>query len=287
MRDRVAIIWVSYHSTDDLGVSLASARSASTAALEFHVVNNAPGDPGIAALAAAHPDVSIVEAGDNLGYGRAVNLAAAGLAPEVDWILIVNPDTEFEPGSIDELLRVAGEREDAALFGPRIIDGDGSVYPSARALPSLRVGVGHALFARFWPNNRWSTTYRRSDLTSPELSEPRATGWLSGACLLIRRSVFDAVGGFDDRYFMYFEDVDLGRRVGETGAVNLYVPSARMTHVGGQSTKRHSRTMIVVHHRSAYLYLAEKYHGWYLWPLRAALRVGLAVRARISSHGAR
>lgn len=287
MTATVAAIWVSYHSSADLEVSVASARSSSRRELECIVVNNASGDPDLEAFAERHPDVRVIDANDNLGYGRAVNLAAATLGPEIEWILIVNPDTEFSDGAIDELLRVADRSPDAAAFGPRIMDPDGTVYPSARALPSLRVGAGHALFARFWPDNRWSTAYRRSDLTSPDLVEPVVTGWLSGACVLVRRAVFDRIGGFDPRYFMYFEDVDLGKRVGESGATSLYVPSARVTHIGGQSTKRHSSDMVVIHHRSAYLYLAEKYSAWYFWPVRVVLRVGLAARAFISSRGAR
>jgi N-acetylglucosaminyl-diphospho-decaprenol L-rhamnosyltransferase len=283
MSGPTAVVSVSYYSTGDLDQSILSARAASTHPLGVFVVNNAADDSEMSSFAAAHPDVVVFEAGANLGYGRAVNFAVRQLGPEFEWILVVNPDTEFSSGAIDELLRVARAHSEAAAFGPRIVDADGSVYPSARALPSLRVGAGHALFARFWPDNRFSNRYRRADLTSPELTEPTATGWLSGACLLVRRSVFDEIGGFDERFFMYFEDVDLGKRIGETGALNLYVPSAMITHVGGQSTKRHSRRMIVAHHRSAYLYLEKKYRGWYLWPLRFALRVALAARARIST----
>jgi N-acetylglucosaminyl-diphospho-decaprenol L-rhamnosyltransferase len=278
---------VSYYSTSDLEASVVSIREASSKELELVVVDNADGDPELGRLLERHPEIHVIDAQGNVGYGRAVNLAAARLSPEIDWILIVNPDTVFTKGAVDELLRVAEIHPEAGALGPRIVDPDGSVYPSARALPSLRVGIGHALFARFWPDNRWSTAYRRSDLTAPQLTDPVPTGWLSGACVLVRRPLFDSIGGFDPRYFMYFEDVDLGKRIGEARAVNLYVPSARVTHIGGQSTKRHSRRMIVVHHRSAFLYLSEKYSGWYLWPVRAVLRVALAARAFISSRGSR
>jgi N-acetylglucosaminyl-diphospho-decaprenol L-rhamnosyltransferase len=283
MTGSIAMISVSYYSTRDLDHSIRSARAATSQPLSVFVVNNAQDDTDIEAFAASHPDVELIEAGSNLGYGRALNLAVDRLDPEFEWVLVVNPDTEFTEGSIDEMLRVAHNAPDAAAFGPRILDSDGSVYPSARALPSLRVGAGHALLARFWPDNRFSAAYRRADLTSLELVDPTPTGWLSGACLLIRRDVYEAIGGFDDRFFMYFEDVDLGKRIGERGALNLYVPTAVITHVGGQSTRRNSRRMIIVHHRSAYLYLQKKYEGWYLWPLRVALRIALAARARISS----
>lgn len=285
MSPRIAAVWVSYHSAADLEASVASVRDAAHEAVELIVVDNASGDPELASVVQQHPEVRVLDAQGNLGYGRAVNLAAARLAPEIEWILIVNPDTVFAPGAVDELLRVAEEHPEAGAFGPRIVDAQGEIYPSARALPSLRVGIGHAVFSRIWPSNPWSAAYRRSDLTSRELTDPVTTGWLSGACLLIRRPLFDAIGGFDPRYFMYFEDVDLGKRIGEAGAASLYVPSAVVTHIGGQSTKRHSRRMIVVHHRSAYLYLSRKYAAWYLWPVRTALRISLAIRAYVSSRG--
>ena len=109
---------------------------------------------------------------------------------------------------------------------------------------------------------------------------PRPVGWLSGSCLLVRRSAFDAIGGFDEGYFMYFEDVDLGYRLGKAGWGNLYEPTAVVTHIGGRSTASVRSSMLRTHHRSAGRFLQQKYRGWHLAPLRWTLRVGLELRAR-------
>jgi N-acetylglucosaminyl-diphospho-decaprenol L-rhamnosyltransferase len=180
------------------------------------------------------------------------------------------------PGSIDRLLETGSSDQAIAAIGPAVLNPDGSVYPSARAVPSLRTGVGHALFANLWQRNPWTLAYRRE--TDPS-DERRDAGWLSGSCLLVRRSAFDAIGGFDDGYFMYFEDVDLGFRFGKAGFRNVYEPAASVTHVGAHSTGESAR-MVRAHHDSARRFLSKKYAGWWLWPVRATLAVGLAIRSR-------
>jgi N-acetylglucosaminyl-diphospho-decaprenol L-rhamnosyltransferase len=110
---------------------------------------------------------------------------------------------------------------------------------------------------------------------------------LSGSCLLLRRTAFESVGGFDSRYFMYFEDVDLGDRLGRAGWLNVYVPSAEVTHLGGHSTSRVSEQMLAEHHRSTYRYLADRHCGPLYAPLRLALRAGLAGRLQLVGRAAR
>jgi N-acetylglucosaminyl-diphospho-decaprenol L-rhamnosyltransferase len=274
----VAIVTVSYHSEDVLPAMLDSIPDAITERYDVVVVDNAS-DPALDAVIAGRPDVRRFDPRANLGYGGAVN-AARPLLGNAEWILVVNPDVVFEPGSIDALVSRGRESTDVGSLGPLITGADGTPYPSARKLPSLRTGVGHALFVRFWPENPWTASYREDDAPA---SETRDAGWLSGACLLVRREAFDAVGGFDDGFFMYFEDVDLGRRLGLAGWRNVFEPAARITHSGAHSTAKESARMLDAHHRSAYRYLAKRYHNWYLWPVRVVLRVALAARRRVTS----
>jgi N-acetylglucosaminyl-diphospho-decaprenol L-rhamnosyltransferase len=112
-------------------------------------------------------------------------------------------------------------------------------------------------------------------------------GWLSGACLLLRREAFEAVGGFDEDYFMFFEDVDLGERLGRAGRPSVYVPSAQVVHVGGVSWKARPAAMISAHHRSAERYLHRRYARWYHWPVRAAVSLGLRAREAVELRAAR
>ena len=274
--ETVGVVIVAYRSAPVIGELLASLSTATRRGVRIVVVDNSPADDGLAAIVAATPGAELLPARDNPGYGGAVNRGVAALGP-TRWVVVSNPDIVVAAGAVDELIAAAERHPDAGTLGPLIRDDDGTVYPSARNLPSLRTGVGHAAFVRVWPSNPWTRRYRNDR----EVSE-RAAGWLSGAFLLVDRSAFDEIEGFDAAYFMYFEDVDLGRRMGQTGRRNYYVPTAAVTHAGAESTKHVQRAMIVAHHRSAYRFLASKYHAWYLWPLRAALRVGLAFRARVA-----
>jgi N-acetylglucosaminyl-diphospho-decaprenol L-rhamnosyltransferase len=277
----VAVVIVTHFSGDHLADCLVSIPAASSTPTPTVVIDNATTDDSVRSVASGFP-VTLIETGENLGYGRAVNRAAATLGPEIEWILVTNPDTVFRPGAIDAMLEVGSSDSSIGSVGPRITNADGSVYPSARGLPSLRTGTGHALFAKTWPSNPWTARYLQSSVYDREGAAPVAAGWLSGACVLVRRSAFDAIGGFDPRFFMYFEDVDLGKSLGEAGWINLYAPSATVEHAGGQSTKRYSRRMLIAHHASAAAYLDKKYNAWYLWPLRKALHAGLYLRSRLS-----
>jgi N-acetylglucosaminyl-diphospho-decaprenol L-rhamnosyltransferase len=109
----------------------------------------------------------------------------------------------------------------------------------------------------------------------------RDAGWLSGACVLVRRSVYEQIGGFDEGYFMYFEDVDLGMRIGRAGFRNVYDPGAWVVHAGGHSTQGASERMVRAHHDSAHRFLSRKYPGPLLWPIRATLGLGLRLRSTL------
>jgi N-acetylglucosaminyl-diphospho-decaprenol L-rhamnosyltransferase len=104
---------------------------------------------------------------------------------------------------------------------------------------------------------------------------------LSGACVLVRKSAFDEIGGFDTGFFMYFEDVDLGYRLGKSGHRNVYEPAAVVTHTGAHSTNSDSGRMITAHHESARRFLNKKYSGPLLWPVRVVLRIGLQLRSAL------
>ncbi len=281
--DRVAVIVVAYGSDDVLPAFLGSVAVASRALLDVVVVDNRP-EPGrvTAGLADAHGARYLPLPG-NPGYGGAINAAARQLGTEPDWLLICNPDVVLESGSVDILLAAAQADDRIAAVGPRILDAEGRVYPSARSIPSLRTGAGHALLGRVWPTNPWTRRYRRDDTTTHPVA--REAGWLSGACLLVRRTAFTAVSGFDESYFMYFEDVDLGYRLGRAGWRNRYEPAAIVRHEGGTSTAAVSEAMVRAHHRSAERFLRNRYPGAALAPIRLALGAGLRARAWLTLRG--
>lgn len=275
--DELAVVTVTYSPGDTLEVFLDSLKAATARPARVVLADNGSVD-GAPERAAERDGVELLRIGENVGYGTAANRAVAGLGPEVGWIVVANPDLVWGDGAIDTLLEAAGRWPRAGALGPLIREPDGTVYPSARLLPSLGHGAGHAVLGRVWPGNPWTQTYRQAAAAIGE----RTAGWLSGSCILVRRSAFDSVDGFDPRYFMYFEDVDLGDRLGRAGWLNVYVPTAEVVHTGGVSTSKPevSARMLAEHHRSAYRYLADRHPGVRHAPLRAAVRAGLAVRAR-------
>ncbi len=276
------MVTVTYSPGETLETFLDSVGKATSRPLQVLLVDNGSTD-GAPERAMRRDGVQLLRIGENVGYGSAANRGVVEFGSEVGWVVVANPDIEWHPGSLDELLAAGDRWPRAGALGPLIRQLGGAVYPSARLLPALGRGVGHALLGPVWPGNRWTTTYRQSDTALGE----RTAEWLSGSCLLLRRAAFESVGGFDSRYFMYFEDVDLGDRLGRAGWLNIYVPTAEVTHLGGHATSRVSDLMVAEHHRSTYRYLADRYPGPLCAPLRLALRAGLAGRSELVRRAAR
>ncbi|MFI2753053.1 glycosyltransferase family 2 protein [Cellulomonas sp. P22] len=277
----IRVICVVYHPGPELEDFATSLESATSAPVELVFVDNGTDDTVTRHVAAAH-GARVLVPGTNLGYGGGANAGAADA--ETPWLVVANSDLVWGPGSLDQLVDAASRHPGAGSFGPALLNLDGTVYPSARELPSLTQGAGHAVFSRVWPTNPWTLAYQQRQQVA---GEERTAGWLSGACLLVRREAFEAVGGFDTSYFMFFEDLDLGERLGLAGWHNVYVPTARVTHVGGTSWRERPARMISAHHASAGLYLTRRYHRWFEWPVRVAVRAGLKAREMLELRAAR
>ena len=279
----VAVVTVTYSSGDHLQAFLASLAGATAATPQVVIADNGSTDDSLERAQRDHPDVMILHTGANIGYGAAANRGVAEIDPAVEFVIVANPDVEWTPGSIDELIAVARRHPRAGSVGPLIREPDGSVYPSARSVPDVVSGTGHALAGLVWKNNPWTAAYRHLD---EEIGE-RSVGWLSGSCLLLRRAAFDSVNGFDSRYFMYMEDVDLGDRLGRAGWLNVYAPSAEIIHRKGHVAGADPEAMLPAHHRSAYRFQADRHPGPRWAPLRGALAAGLWVRSKVTVTAAR
>jgi N-acetylglucosaminyl-diphospho-decaprenol L-rhamnosyltransferase len=278
----VGVVAVTYSPGDTLAAMLDSLPAACSRPVSVVLADNGSTDGSVEA-AATRPGVRLLRTGGNLGYGAAANAGVQVLDPAIDWVVVTNPDLVFGERAIDALLAAAARHPEAGAFGPTIATPDGNVYPSARHLPSIGAGVGHALLGWWWPTNPWTRAYRQ------DAGEPveRPAGWLSGSCLLLRRKAFAEIDGFDPGYFMYFEDVDLGDRLAKAGWSSWYCPSAVAVHRGGHATERAPAAMSNAHHRSAYRYLSRKYQAPWQAPLRWALFAGLTARAVLSRRFAK
>lgn len=285
--EALPVVTVTYSPGWHLDRFLASLSLATDRPVRVVLADNGSTDGAPEEAAQRYPNVQLLHTGSNLGYGGAINAGVALLDAEggerSEFLIVANPDVQWGPGSIEALLDAAARWPRAATLGPLIREPDGSVYPSARHLPSLVRGGMHAVVGPVWPNNPWTRAYRQERLEPSE----RPVGWLSGACLLVRRAAFDAIGGFDERYFLYMEDVDLGDRLAKAGWLNVYVPSAEVLHQKGHATGKDPARNLAAHHRSTYTYLADRHTGWWRAPLRWSMRGALAVRSHLAVRNAR
>ncbi|MCV7227155.1 glycosyltransferase family 2 protein [Mycolicibacterium komossense] len=286
--DDLPVVTVTYSPGSHLERFLSSLTLATDRPVHVVMADNGSTDGAPEAAVERFDNVRLLRTGANLGYGSAVNLAVASLdatstAGASEFVVIVNPDVVWGPGSIDALMEAAERWPQAAAFGPLIRDPDGSVYPSARHLPSIIRGGMHAVVGPVWKRNPWTAAYRQERIEPSE----RPVGWLSGSCLLVRRAAFESIGGFDERYFMYMEDVDLGDRFGRAGWQNIYVPAAEILHDKGHSTGKDPARNLAAHHTSTYTYLSDRHAGWQRAPLRVAMKIALVARSRLAVRKAR
>ena len=244
-------------------------------ASEVVIVDNGSGDGSVDRVRVRYPDLTVVVPGRNLGYGSAANRGVA--ATTASLVLVSNPDLEVRPGTLAALVRALDDRP--CLGTGRTADphSGGGPVPVCPPVPHLIDAGGHALLGIFAPDNRFTRSYQRNELDGT-IVDPVEVDWVSGACFLVRRSAFEQVGGFDESYFMYAEDVDLCWRLGRAGWRAAYVPAAEVIHRQGVSTDHHPYRMIFEHHRSLLRFAARSTEGWrrVLLPL---VVIGIGARA--------
>jgi N-acetylglucosaminyl-diphospho-decaprenol L-rhamnosyltransferase len=267
---RVDAVVVNYNARDELIECVRSLRAEGVA--DITVVDNGSGDGSGDSLARADPEARLVDTRANLGYGGGANRGLAQGHREL--VLVCNADVVVRAGTLAALVSALDSRPDLALVGPRLINPDGTLYPSARTFPSLVDAIGHGFLGLVTPRNRFSRSYKMLDW---DHAGTRDVDWVSGSFFLARRKALDELGGFDVSYFMYLEDVDLCWRLGRAGWGVAYEPSGCVLHVQGVSTDQHPYRMIVAHHQSLLRFAWRTTSGWrrLLLPIVA---VGLAVR---------
>jgi GT2 family glycosyltransferase len=194
------------------------------------VVDNASPDDSVATI--ADLDVDIVRSERNGGFSYGCNLGAARASAE--FLLFLNPDARIEPAALEALIAALRADENVGLVGPRLLEPGDELAYSVRRWPSNGTTFAQALFLhRVWPRADWSDELVR-DAASYE--HDHDVEWLSGACMLVRRELYEQIGGFDERFFLYCEDTDICRRVWDAGRRVRFVSEAVVRHVGGASS---------------------------------------------------
>ncbi|MGE5644767.1 MAG: glycosyltransferase family 2 protein [Acidobacteriota bacterium] len=197
-----------------------------------------------------YPAVTILENGENLGFARGNN---AGIrASSGEYVLILNPDTIIHDRALEKFVAFADRYPGAGAFGCRVLNRDGSLQRSARPFPSVIGDWIAALYLR--PLAFVSSAFVSDTYTGWNGDSERPIDWQSGCCVMFRRDVLNALGGFDDQFFYHYEEVDLCRRVWGAGRPILYTPDAVITHLGGQSVGRFPIRFELEKYRNRYRY---------------------------------
>ncbi|MGA3183914.1 MAG: glycosyltransferase family 2 protein [Candidatus Dormibacteria bacterium] len=259
----VVAVVVTYCSGRDAGACFASLAGQLEATDRLAVIDNDSPDGSAERIAATLrsqeglPEWRFIRSRSNQGFGRACN-AAAAIWPRHD-VLLLNPDAMVTPDALDRLRQTLASDPKVGAVGPRIVRLDGSAEPGARrSLPSPGVALGRLLRLDRVSPRRFGAYNRLGE--DPLVVADIGAG--SGCCVLIRRAAWDQIGGFDPRFFMYGEDLDLFCRLGEAGWRVRYQPAATVRHRKAGSTEEHRARMIVEFHRAMWQYYRKHHlHG--------------------------
>ncbi|HEY6868076.1 MAG TPA: glycosyltransferase family 2 protein, partial [Candidatus Eisenbacteria bacterium] len=174
------------------------------------------------------------------------------------FVAVMNPDCELEPDALARLVAELRAHDDLAIVGPRILNPDRSLEYSARGFPEAMTFLfnRYSLMTKLFPRNRWSRRYLLSDWDHASV---RDVDWVTGACMMVRRAAIEQVGGMDEAFFMFNEDVDWCRRMRLAGWTITYVPSAEILHHVGASRGPVTARVIVERHRGMIHYF-RKHH---------------------------
>ena len=204
-----------------------------------------------------YPDVRWLPQTTNSGFSAGVNLAARHAS--APYLYLVNPDAIVDDGTPAAMAGYLAGQPGVAVVGSRVLDADGAIQGSARRFPGVSTLAGgrRSLLTRLFPGNAFT---RRNILSGSHVTAPIRVDWVSGASLMVRREAFALVGGMDERFFLYWEDADLCRRLAARGLSTVYYPGASVTHLVGRSS-RNSPRAVIAFHRSAYRYFAKHARG--------------------------
>ena len=272
------VVIVSYRCEELLRDCLTSLRAHPPAApMHVHVVDNASGDGTAEMVRREFGQFELTENPRNLGFSAANNVGIrAGAAP---YVLALNPDTRITPGALDALLELMSARPEVAISGPRLVRPDGSFdHASRRSFPTPLAALGH--FSGL--GRRSGAPEVLAQYRAPEVDSGRVDA-VNGAFMLIRRSALEQVGGFDERYWMYMEDLDLCYRLARAGWTTWYEPSVTVVHVkAGTSGAHRSPALNRAFHYGMYRFYRDHYARDRGALTNAAVELGIAAKLLVA-----
>ena len=248
---------------------------------EIFVIDNASADKSAEMVRQQYPQFKLIANNENLGFAKANNQALKQVTGQ--YILLLNPDTEILPGALGGLIDFLDKHPQAGVVAPQLINTDGSVQVSCRAFPSF-IGMLSELIgiSRFMPPGSKLRSYKMRDW---QHDDERQVDQPEGACLLIKKEIFDKVGFFDEDYFMLFEEVDWCYRVKQAGWQIWFTPAAKVIHHMGQAIKQVKEKMILSSHKGMYRYWYKHHrHGKWYWDATVSGALMLLAYIRIVGY---
>jgi GT2 family glycosyltransferase len=224
---------------------------------EVWVVDNDSRDGTLEMLQERYPTVSVIKNSSNTGVAPARNQITERARGR--YLIFLDVDTRVLPGALKTLGEVMDQHPEVAIGGPKLLYGDGTLQLSCRPFPSpLNILIEGTSLRDYLPNSRFVRDYTMEEWDHAELRE---VDWMYGACLIIRRSILDRLGNFDEGFFYLYEDIDLCFRAKKLGMKVIYIPQAEVIHYLERERKTILHPRIVVHIRSILRYLRKDYYG--------------------------
>ena len=251
----VSIILVNYNGSNFLFECLISIQQlVDDLAFEVIIVDNFSMDDSIKNIENNFPSATLICNQSNLGFAKANNLAVKH--SHCEHLLFLNTDTILTENSPQILSDYLQQHQDVGAVSPQLTFRDGSYQLSCGKLPNLAIEFIDKI--RYGLDQKWHRIF--GNLYSKQYSSIQEVGWLTGACLMIRRDVFEQLGGFDESFFMYFEDKDICKRVNEAGWKVVYYPKTSLIHLLGGSSQNVKKS-VNTYYRDSQLYYYQKHLG--------------------------
>ncbi|MHC4114243.1 MAG: glycosyltransferase family 2 protein [Planctomycetota bacterium] len=254
---KLSIVIVSWNVRQDIINCLDSIYdSPSSKPFEIIVIDNASSDRSTQEIRKQFPKVTCIANNQNYGFTGANNQGIK--LAKGEYLLFLNPDTIMYSGSLDYLVTFMDNNKDVGACGPKLLNEDGSTQQSAREFPSYRGALYRFTFLKYF--RIFKNSYRSWLMRDFDHKSQRDVDQLMGAALLVRKSIIDKISGFDESFFMYYEEVDLCYRIKQYGWRIVFLPQACITHLGGRSSQQIPAAKRIMMLRSLLKYF-RKNHG--------------------------
>lgn len=223
--------------------------------VEVIVIDSASSDGSAEAVAAAFSQVRLTTAADNIGFVRGNNLGLAQARGR--YLLLLNPDTRVVGDALAQMLAYMDAHAEVGILGPHTLNSDGSTQSTRRRFPSVTVGLFESTWVQPYAPTGLLDHYYMRDTRDDQTTQ---VDWVQGSALLARRAVYEAIGGLDEGYAMYSEELDWCRRAADAGWKAVYFAGAQIIHHGGKSSDQAAARSQIEFHRSKLRYF-RKFHG--------------------------